>query len=178
MVIQHIQLDESSSLLDTSVFSKSICRCHSTPTESKRRTEVLLQQKLLYRSLQIFPGASIQPFKRRCRGRSIAFPEGSVSTSNLNDHQHRPSSTTTSSISGRDEQMAKTDMAVASAATLVDAQCMAAEVIRAERVFGLCFQCHHQCSFYRRYLTLTVGVATSLVASKICIFVILGFLKD
>ena len=74
--------------------------------------------------------------------------------------------------------MAKTDMAVASAATLADAQCMAAEVIRAERVFGLCCQCHHQCSFYRRCLTLTAGVATSLVASKICIFVILGFLKD
>ncbi|CAN7046704.1 unnamed protein product [Brassica oleracea var. botrytis] len=177
MVIQHIQLDESSSLLDISVFSKSICRCRSTPTESKRRTEVLLQQKLLYEySLQIFLGASIQPFKRRCRGRSIAFPEGCVSTSNLNDHQHP--CTTTSSISGRDEQMAKTDMAVASAVTLVDAQCMAAEVIRAERVFGLCCQCHHQCLFYRRYLTLTAGVATSLVASKICIFVILGFLED
>ncbi|KAL0736887.1 hypothetical protein Bca4012_013097 [Brassica carinata] len=39
-----------------------------------------------------------------------------------------------SSISGRDEQMAKTYMAVSSAATLADAQCMdAAEVIRAER---------------------------------------------
>ncbi|KAG2310505.1 hypothetical protein Bca52824_022062 [Brassica carinata] len=42
--------------------------------------------------------------------------------------------TITSSISGRDEQMAKTDMAVASDATLADAQCMeAAEVNRAER---------------------------------------------
>ncbi|KAJ4880197.1 hypothetical protein Rs2_37251 [Raphanus sativus] len=42
--------------------------------------------------------------------------------------------TTTSSISRRDEQMAKTDMDVASAATLADAQCMeAAEVSRAER---------------------------------------------
>ncbi|KAL0678205.1 hypothetical protein Bca4012_006186 [Brassica carinata] len=64
--------------------------------------------------------------------------------------------------------MAKTDMAVASAATLADAQCMAAEVIRAERVFGLCCQCHHQCSFYRRYLTLTAGVATIWCASGSC----------
>ncbi|KAF2597792.1 hypothetical protein F2Q68_00011374 [Brassica cretica] len=39
-----------------------------------------------------------------------------------------------SSISGKDEQMAKTDMAVSSSATLADAQCMeAAEVIRTEK---------------------------------------------
>ncbi|KAH0864680.1 hypothetical protein HID58_081891, partial [Brassica napus] len=39
-----------------------------------------------------------------------------------------------SSISGKDEQMAKTDMAVSSSATLADSQCMeAAEVIRAEK---------------------------------------------
>ncbi|KAF3498470.1 hypothetical protein DY000_02053778 [Brassica cretica] len=42
--------------------------------------------------------------------------------------------TAASSSAGKDEQMAKTDMAVASAATLVAAQCVeAAEVIRAER---------------------------------------------
>ncbi|CDY37183.1 BnaC02g34910D [Brassica napus] len=39
-----------------------------------------------------------------------------------------------SSIYGKDEQMAKTDMAVSSSATLADSQCMeAAEVIRAEK---------------------------------------------
>ncbi|KAF3523881.1 hypothetical protein F2Q69_00049714 [Brassica cretica] len=39
-----------------------------------------------------------------------------------------------SSIYGKDEQMAKTDMAVSSSATLADSQCMeAAEIIRAEK---------------------------------------------
>lgn len=42
--------------------------------------------------------------------------------------------TAASSSTGKDEQMAKTDMAVASAATLVAAQCVeAAEVMGAER---------------------------------------------
>ncbi|CAG7900901.1 unnamed protein product [Brassica rapa] len=52
----------------------------------------------------------------------------------------------------------KIAMDVASAAILAVAQCMeAAEVSRAERAFGLCCQRCHQCSFCRRYLTLTAG---------------------
>nr|VDC83282.1 unnamed protein product [Brassica rapa] len=52
----------------------------------------------------------------------------------------------------------KIDMDIASAEILAVAQCMeAAEVSRAERAFGLCCQHRHQCSFCRRYLTLTAG---------------------
>ncbi|WZY88069.1 hypothetical protein YC2023_044804 [Brassica napus] len=52
----------------------------------------------------------------------------------------------------------KIDMDIASAEILAVAQCMeAAEVSRAERAFGLCCQHRHECSFCRRYLTLTAS---------------------
>lgn len=82
--------------------------------------------------------------------------------------------TAATSSSGKDEQMAKTDMAVASAATLVAAQCVeAAEFMGAER--------EHLASVVSSavnvrsagdIMTLTAGAATGLVASELSV---LGF---
>ena len=84
--------------------------------------------------------------------------------------------TAASSSAGKDEQMAKTDMAVASAATLVAAQCVeAAEVMGAEREH-LAYVVSSAVNVRSAgdIMTLTAGAATGLVASRICI---LGFDK-
>lgn len=79
--------------------------------------------------------------------------------------------TAASSSCGKDEQMAKTDMAVASAATLVAAQCVeAAEVMGAEREYlASVVSSAVNVRSAGDIMTLTAGAATGLFSNfKLC----------
>lgn len=79
--------------------------------------------------------------------------------------------TAASSSAGKDEQMAKTDMAVASAATLVAAQCVeAAEVMGAEKEhLAYVISSAVNVRSAGDIMTHTAGAATGSVTSRICI---------
>ncbi|KAF3568019.1 hypothetical protein DY000_02017487 [Brassica cretica] len=100
MILIHVLGGKSTYKKIVIVFSKSIHRSPSTPAESKRRfiptendAQVCLHTRKLLRSTRAckyFQELRFNLLKDAVKEGLLHFQKGSVSTRNLNDHQHRP----------------------------------------------------------------------------------------
>ncbi|KAF2606397.1 hypothetical protein F2Q68_00045226 [Brassica cretica] len=132
--------------LITSEGCSNISNCSNGSSSSSHSRELIQGDNFLVISGREWLARGCQLLKRTCQGKE--------------DYLLFLPPPPRSSISGKDEQMAKTDMAVSSSATLADSQCMeAAEVIRAEK--------EHLASVVRT--TISVRCARDIMTLTACV---------